>query len=130
MPVCLVVGGRWSFFMCSQSSHATPIECAPQPGGRAEVKASMGGGRRSFDWATLVSQRVHPVQVAIVEALERIERPLSATEMSRMFGVTGWYVGIVAYHVSKLVEDGVIEVKSERAVRGALESFVFFTGPR
>lgn len=90
----------------------------------------MGGGRRSFDWATLVSQRVHPVQVAIVEALERIERPLSATEMSRMFGVTGWYVGIVAYHVSKLVEDGVIEVKSERAVRGALESFVFFTGPR
>ena len=87
----------------------------------------MGDGRRSFDWATLVSQRVHPVQVAIIEALERMERPLSATEMSKLFRVKGWYVGIVAYHVSKLAEAGVIEVKSERQVRGALESFVFFT---
>jgi len=108
------------------SSDATPSDCPPSDG-RAEGAASVGDEQRQFDWAVLVPRLVHPVQVAVIEALSRVGRPLSATEMSRLFGVKGWYVGIVAYHIGKLAEAGVIEVKDRRPVRGAEERFYFFS---
>jgi hypothetical protein len=115
--------------MYQEPPNASPSNCPPSDG-RAECTASAGDELQAFDWAALVPRLVHPVQVAIIESLTCLNRPLSATEMSKLFGVKGWYVGIVAYHVNQLATAGVIEEEDHRQVRGAREKFYFFAGPQ
>ena len=85
-----------------------------------------GGEFHAFDWATLVPHVVHPLKVAMIEALSWIGEPLSPAEMERVldhqFGLS-----LVAYHVNKLVETGVLEPVGSRPVRGAMETYYFFT---
>ena len=83
---------------------------------------SVNGNGHSFEWATLVPLLVHPLKVAIIEALEWIELPLSAKDLDlaldEEFGLS-----LVSYHMRKLADVGVIEKVEQRAVRGALQSF-------
>ncbi|HVO53112.1 MAG TPA: hypothetical protein VMT37_01730 [Solirubrobacterales bacterium] len=82
-------------------------------------------GGEHFDWNLLVPLVVHPLKVAIVEALHWIGRPVSPTDVSRMFGedTEDHYLSLVAYHASKLEEIGAVEVVRTRPARGALEKF-------
>jgi hypothetical protein len=84
-----------------------------------------GGEFYAFDWAALVPHVVHPLKVAIIEALVWIGEPLSPAELERIldhqFGLS-----LVSYHVNKLVETGVLEPVGNRPVRGAMETFYFF----
>lgn len=84
-----------------------------------------GGEFYAFDWAALVPHVVHPLKVAIIEALVWIGEPLSPAELERVldhqFGLS-----LVAYHVNKLVEAGVLQAVGSRPVRGAMETFYFF----
>jgi len=114
--------------MYRASSNATPKDCPPSDG-RAEDMEAAGGELRTFDWVALVPRLLHPVQVAIIEALTFVDRPLSATQMTEMFGVSAWYRGIISYHLAALERAGVIDVKATRQVRGAREKFYFFTEP-
>jgi DNA-binding transcriptional ArsR family regulator len=58
----------------------------------------------------------HPLRVRILAILE--ERTASAVELSRMLRAD---IGVVAYHVRKLHQLGVIELERETRVRGAIQ---------
>lgn len=83
---------------------------------------SVEGNGQSFEWAALVPRVVHPLKVAIIEALEWIELPLSAKDVDLVldeeFGLS-----LISYHMRKLADVGAIEKVEQRAVRGALQSF-------
>lgn len=81
------------------------------------------GGTRPFDWAALVAQTVHPVKVAIVEALRWVEQPLSATELTPMFEEAEYPLDMIVYHARGLLKLGSIEIAHSRQGRGACERF-------
>ena len=58
----------------------------------------------------------HPLRVRILAILE--ERTASAVELSRILGAD---IGVVAYHVRKLHQLGLIELERESRVRGAIQ---------
>lgn len=65
---------------------------------------------------------VHPIKVAIVEALTWIEQPLSPKELDDVLdGEFG--VSLISYHMRKLADLGVVEKVHQQAVRGALQTF-------
>jgi len=77
---------------------------------------------RSFDWEALVALLVHPVKVAIIEAMEWIGEPLSATDLDRLLtGQVG--VSLISYHLRKLVELGILVPVRKDTVRGAVQTF-------
>lgn len=83
------------------------------------------GDEPDFDWAWLVPRLVHPIKVAIVEAMLWIDRPISASELEKVFdGEIG--LGLVSYHMKELAKLGAIAKVGERQVRGALQNFYFF----
>jgi repressor of nif and glnA expression len=83
------------------------------------------GGER-FDWEGLVPLIVHPVKVTIIEAIEWIDKPLSASDLTKVIDDEKFGLSHVAYHLKKLGEVGALKVVRRRAVRGSLEKFYFF----
>jgi hypothetical protein len=62
-------------------------------------------------WEAFIPQFVHPLKVAIVEALLYIEEPLSAVQFGKVFGSgQGFHEPNVRYHLNHLAEVGVLEV--------------------
>lgn len=86
-------------------------------------------GDEGFDWGTLVPQVVHPLKVAIVEALLWVDQPLSATDLTKLFDNDRHSVAHLSYHLVKLVDVGALEVVAKRERRGATEKFYFFASP-
>jgi hypothetical protein len=80
----------------------------------------MNEGR--FNWEVLVPVLIHPIKVAIVEAMEWIEVPVSPRELDRIFDEQ-YGVSLVSYHMRTLAKVGVVEVVRQQSVRGALQSF-------
>jgi DNA-binding transcriptional ArsR family regulator len=83
-------------------------------------------GDEPFSWDVLVPLVVHPLKVAIVEALWWIGEPLSATDLTKVIGDEEYGLSHISYHMVKLADAGAIEVVSTRPVRGSLEKFYFF----
>ncbi len=83
-------------------------------------------GIKDFRWESLVAGTVHPVKVAIVEALLWLQAPLSATELARLFGHGDYNLDSVLHHLKGLVRLEAIEVTDIRDARGARERFYFF----
>lgn len=83
-------------------------------------------GDEPFDWSALVPRIVHPLRVAIVEALFWLDQPLSSTDMVKLMDDPDIYLSHVAYHVGRLVEADVLKPVRRRQVRGATETFYFF----
>jgi hypothetical protein len=112
------------------TSAIPPAMFSGLPKDRPPIRPSRGattsGEGLSFDWESLVPVFIHPLKVAVVEALDWIEQPLSPNELALMFDAREWGLGIVAYHVSTLAKAGVIEVVGERQARGARESYYYF----
>lgn len=77
---------------------------------------------QSFNWEALIPHLVHPVKVAMIEAMEWIDVPLSPKELDRIFDEE-YGVSLVAYHMRTLSEVGVVQMVRQQAVRGALQSF-------
>jgi hypothetical protein len=75
-----------------------------------------------FNWDVLIPISVHPVKVAIIEALQWITVPLSPRELDRIFDEE-YGVSLVSYHMRTLAEVGVVERVRQQAVRGAVQSF-------
>lgn len=84
-------------------------------------------GKQSFDWGSLVPRCIHPIKVAIIEAMSWIDQPLSATELRAILGKESFGLGTVAYHVNTLAQLGVIEATHQRQVRGARETYYFLS---
>jgi DNA-binding transcriptional ArsR family regulator len=80
----------------------------------------------AFDWSALVSVVVHPLKVTIVETMAWIDRPLSASDLTKLIGDEKFGLSHISYHLVSLAEVGVLEVVRKREVRGATEKFYFF----
>jgi DNA-binding transcriptional ArsR family regulator len=81
----------------------------------------------SFDWEALVALLIHPVKVSIIEAMDWVGEPLSATDLDRILkGEVG--VSLISYHLRKLVELEVIKPVRRKTVRGAVQTFYALSG--
>ena len=80
-------------------------------------------GSPEFNWAWLVPRVVHPLRVAIIEALAYMDQPLSATDLQRLFGVEDLELSLVSYHVNQLRKAEVLVKVGQRQVLGSVERF-------
>ena len=78
-----------------------------------------------FDWAALVPLAVHAVRVAIIEALQWIDQPLSASQFQEVFDQE-FSLSLISYHVKVLAEAGALDAVGSHQGRGALQTFYFF----
>lgn len=68
-----------------------------------------GGQETGFCWAALVARLLHPVDVEIIEALQWIEQPLSADELSKVFDGE-WSWAKVSHHIRRLDKLDAVEL--------------------
>jgi len=82
-------------------------------------------------WEPFLPQVVHPIKVAIVEALIYIGEPLSAVQLGKMLGGNGqgWRESNVRYHLNHLAEIGVLEgdLETDQQVGDPKQKFFYFT---
>jgi Helix-turn-helix domain len=85
-----------------------------------------GNGSSNLDWEALIPIVINPTKVQIIEAMRWIDLPMSATELERVLDKT---IGLssLSYHVKSLAKWGVLRPVRKRKVRGAKETFYFFT---
>lgn len=83
---------------------------------------TVNGGGHSFEWGLLVPMMVHPLKVAIIEAMDWLDVPLSAKDLDLLLDEE-YGLSLVSYHLRKLADVGAIERVEQRAVRGALQTF-------
>lgn len=75
----------------------------------------------TVNWERVARATLHPIKLGILDALAKDGGDvLSPNQMAIQFGES---VNLVAYHVRKLAEAGLIECVETRAVRGAVEHF-------
>lgn len=86
------------------------------------MKASPGEQRAEYDWAALVPKFMHPMKVAIIEALWRLERPLSASELSKVFDHQ-YDISHVSHHMTSLWKLNVLRKAGQRRGRASIETF-------
>jgi hypothetical protein len=79
-----------------------------------------------FEWDMLVPHLVHPLKVAIIEAMSWIDEPVSPRELDLAFEEE-FGVSLVSYHVRVLADYGALEKVRQQAVRGALQTFYVLT---
>ncbi len=91
-------------------------------GQRREAGVTVEDQSPQFDWAFLVPRTVHPMQVAIVEAISYVGLPLSAADLRRKFG-EGHTVSHVSYHVNSLARVGALVLAEEQRHRGRFASY-------
>lgn len=82
-----------------------------------------GGEVPGFAWANLVPRIVHPIKVAIIEALVWMDAPMSPANLYRSFDHPDYYLSIVAYHAEGLEAIGAIFVAKRAQRRGTTETF-------
>lgn len=83
------------------------------------------------DWSELVPKLVHPTKVIILEAMSRIGRPMSASELEKVAdGSTA--LNSFSYHLDRLFKVGALavvgKVKARRSSSAKKETFFFFFG--
>lgn len=101
----------------------------PRPFPDSELDALATWNGESVDWAAIVAHVIHPVKVAIIEAVAWIGRPLSPSLMEEVFAIPELYLSLVSYHAKGLADMGVLEIVAARPARGAMERFYFFPTP-
>lgn len=79
-----------------------------------------------LDWSALVPRLIYPTKVWIIEAMQWLEKPLSARDLEGVFRDEK-SLSLCEYHLLSLAEAGIVEVVHRRRVRGACESPYFFT---
>jgi hypothetical protein len=79
-----------------------------------------------FDWNILIPLAVNPTKIMVIEAMQWIERPLSATELERVFD-NQIGVSAISYHLTSLRKWQVVRRVRQRQIRGVFESHYFFT---
>lgn len=77
-------------------------------------------------WGVFVPRLLHPVKLAVVEALLWVREPMSATGLAAMLEEPAYSGGVISYHLRVMAEAGVVVRTGHRAVRGAEELFFYF----
>jgi hypothetical protein len=94
------------------------------------MKTVEGSEPLPFDWSVFVPLVVHPVRVAVIEALRWIEEPLSAIDFQKLFADEGFSTSFISYHVRELGKAGILVQVGTRQVRGATKRSYFFPSPQ
>lgn len=81
------------------------------------------GARPPHDWSPEIAAYVHDVKVAIIEALDWIGGPLSATELWLVLGPGHYEYQTVLNHVRSLAKRKCIEQVDVRPARGSEEKY-------
>lgn len=76
-----------------------------------------------FEWEALVPHLVHPIKVAVIEALLWVDQPLSSTDLMKLFCREDMGLSHISYHVRALAKMRVLKKVRERRVRGSIETF-------
>jgi hypothetical protein len=84
--------------------------------GKAEARPTLS----SSAWEVALLDLLHPAQIAIVEACLWIEEPLSATLLAELFE-HDFKLNLIAHHVRRLFERGVLHKVDGRILGGAIE---------
>src|SRR6478609_3141884 len=82
--------------------------------------------RSALDWGALVAFVAHPTKVLILEAMQWVDEPLSASELEQLFDKKPSLCS-VSYHVRTLAKFGALEEIRSRRVRGTIERYYFLT---
>ncbi len=91
---------------------------------------SEGNEPLPFDWGALVPFVIHPMRVAIIEALCWIGEPLSAIDFRRLFADERYSTSYISYHLTELGKAGVLVQVGARRVRGLTKKPYFFPPPK
>jgi DNA-binding transcriptional ArsR family regulator len=95
-------------------------------GNGATPAVENGHGSLPVDWEQLARSTAHPLRVSILEILGLDEgRILSPSELSQELQIP---LSNTNYHVTELAKSGLIEMVTERQVRGATEHFYCLPG--
>lgn len=78
-------------------------------------------------WEGLALRLLHPTQLLIIEAIWRIEEPLSATLLQAVYE-DRIGLSLLSYHCKRLEKLEVLEKIGEIPVRGVSEKFYDLTG--
>ncbi|HET6997662.1 MAG TPA: helix-turn-helix domain-containing protein [Solirubrobacterales bacterium] len=89
-------------------------------------ETTVEGDEPCFDWAALVPLTVHPMRVAIIEALWWIGEPLSAKDLREVFADEKLGTSYISYHVAELAKAGALVKVGEEPKRGAVKKLYFF----
>jgi len=75
-------------------------------------------GGEQFPWASLVSRVLHPIQVAVIEAMLWVELPVAPSDLGLMFDgqFTTSHVG---YHAKALAHRRLLKLVDTEQMRGA-----------
>lgn len=71
-----------------------------------------------LDWGAIASRVLHPTKLHIIEAMRWIDRPLSATELERIFEGSR-KMSILSHHLTSMAKLGILTLAEKRKVRGA-----------
>jgi DNA-binding transcriptional ArsR family regulator len=75
-----------------------------------------------FSWDELVPLLVHPLRVAIVEALRHIGEPLSAADLQQVVEDES-SLSVISYHLTTLAQVGAVVVAGPPQTGAATERF-------
>jgi DNA-binding transcriptional ArsR family regulator len=101
------------------------IPRTPSDSAESEPRQTAVEDEISFDWGALVLHAVHPAKVAIMEAMLRLQEPLSATRLAKVLGGSGYSLGVVSHHLQGLARWGAVELVKVRQVGGVIEKIYF-----
>lgn len=78
--------------------------------------------RPEYDWGKLVPLLIHPLKVAIIEAMVCVDQPLSASNLRDIF-LGNPPLPNVHYHLAMLRKKGVVVKVGQEQKRGATETY-------
>ena len=84
-------------------------------------------GDGPFDWNVVVPRLMHPLQVAVVEAMAWIDVPLSPSDLTQVF-MEQFPLEEVAYHVRRLAYIEALVKVEQQTKRGRQRKWYFLTG--
>ncbi len=108
-----------------------PTQATPRPhadSAKSAPRQTAEEGEIIFDWGALVLQAVHPVKVAVIEALLCLQVPLSASKLQAVLMGSGYSLGVISHHVQGLFKWEALELIEERQVGGATEKLYYISG--
>jgi hypothetical protein len=82
---------------------------------------TMEGGGPPIDWDDFAPHIAHPTREAIVEAIRRIDEPLSARDLKRVIDDPTFHLAYFSYHVTALANEGILVESGDRSAGASVE---------
>jgi DNA-binding transcriptional ArsR family regulator len=99
---------------------------APRSLAGSRSMSTVEGGGRTVDWDALAPRVKHPTRRAIVEAIEEVGEPMTASDLHTHIGDTQCARFCVTYHANILVNEDVLRVAGVLVSPGAEQPLYFF----